>query len=418
MKTNTSKPRFLPWFLLYVLLPITIVAGTSILAFILIAKLNPEPEKQELKELLPVVEVVEAKTETIQLEVVSQGTVQARTETNLIAEVSGRILGISPALFAGGFFKEGDELIQIDPIDYEAHLANALGRLAEANLVYEQEKANSDQAKEDWAELQDGEPNDLVLRKPQLERAQANMDAASAAVKMAQRDLERTIVRAPYDGRVRNKLVDLGQMVSARSSQIAQIYSVDIAEIRLPLSMDEIRYLDLPEQYRNGSGDQEKPQVTIEAVYAGQTYQWMGIIDRTEGTINPKTRLTYVVAQIIDPYGRNQSGTNPPLKVGMFVEARIKGKTVASVIEIPRKALRPDNRVFIVKKDGEIDIREVNILKENIKTVVLTNGIKNGELICTTPLEYVVDGMKVIIEGQGTKAQDPEPDVVSEKSTE
>ncbi len=401
MKTNTSKPHFRTWFFTYALAPIIVVVALVLAAAT--SKLKPEPEKQKLKEVLPVVEIIKAKTETIQLEVVSQGNVQARTETNLIAEVSGRIQEISPALFAGGFFKEGDELVKIDPIDYQANLASALGRLADAKLAYEQEKANSEQAREDWLELQSGEPNDLVLRKPQLERAQANMEAAAAAVKLAQRDLDRTIVRAPYDGRVRQKMVDLGQMVNARTSQIAQIYSVDIAEVRLPLSLDEIRYLDLPEQYRNGSENHQKPQVIIEAVYAGKTYQWMGIIDRTEGTIDSRTRLTYAVAQITDPYSKGQSDTNPPLKIGMFVEARIKGKIIASAIEVPRKALRPDNHILIVDDQGKIDLREVNVLKENIETVILTNGIQNGENICVTPLEYVVDGMKVIIEGQEHK---------------
>ena len=170
MKTNTSKPHFLTWFLTYALAPIIVLA--AIIIAVVSGKLKPEPEKQKPKEVLPVVEIIEAKTETIQLEIVSQGNVQARTETNLIAEVSGRIQKISPALFAGGFFKQGDELVKIDPIDYEAQLAKALGGLAEAKLAYEQEKANSDQAREDWIELQGGEPNDLVLRKPQLERAQ------------------------------------------------------------------------------------------------------------------------------------------------------------------------------------------------------------------------------------------------------
>jgi RND family efflux transporter MFP subunit len=408
MKTNTSKPHFLTWFLTYALAPIIVLA--AIIIAVVSGKLKPEPEKQKPKEVLPVVEIIEAKTETIQLEIVSQGNVQARTETNLIAEVSGRIQKISPALFAGGFFKQGDELVKIDPIDYEAQLAKALGGLAEAKLAYEQEKANSDQAREDWIELQGGEPNDLVLRKPQLERAQANMAAAAAAVKMAERDLERTIVRAPYDGRVRQKMVDLGQMVNARTSQIAQIYSVDIAEVRLPLSLDEIRYLDLPEQYRDNSVDHQKPEVIIETIYAGETYQWMGVIDRTEGTIDPRTRLTYAVAQIMNPYGKDPSGTNPPLKMGMFVQARIKGKIISSAIEVPRKALRPDNQILIVDSKGKIDIREVEVLKENIETVILTNGIKNGENICVTPLEYVIDGMKVLIEGQVSTKKDKTTD--------
>ncbi|MCH6257598.1 efflux RND transporter periplasmic adaptor subunit [Puniceicoccaceae bacterium K14] len=403
----TPKKKKNPFFLF--VLPIILIVGA--LAFAGIAsKLKSKPEKQEVKEILPVVEVTIAESETLRLNVLAEGNVQARTETNLFAEVSGSIQKISPAFFAGGFFKKGDILIEIDSTDYEANLATAKSRMAEAQVVYEQELAQSEQAKEDWIAMDKGEPNNLVLRKPQLTRANAQIDAAAAAVRIAERDLERTRIKAPYDGRVREKFVDLGQSVNARSSSLAIIYSVDIAEIRLPLSVNEIGFLELPEEYRDDNASKPKPSVSIQTKYAGKTYSWDGIIDRTEGTIDPRTRLTYVVAQVQNPYAKNSKDTTaPPLKVGMFVQAEILGKEISNAFKLPIQALRSGGRVLTIDDSKQVNIRNVTIIKENIDSVIVSGGIEEGDRVCLTPLEYIVDGMKVAIEGEESEADAETP---------
>ena len=388
-----QKDSILTWLLKYVAPFFVLLAVVALLAFALLNR--SVPEKKEPTALLPVVEVLEVNSESLKLEAKSQGTVQPRTETLLVAEVSGRIESVSNAFFAGGYFKKGDPLAEIDPVDYKANLANAKSRFAEARLAYEQEKALADQAREDWESFGRGEATDLALRKPQLERAASMMESAKAAVQIAERDLARTIVRAPYDGRIKEKYADVGQMVGARQSQLARIYSTDTAEIRLPLALDQLSYLDLPESYSNYAGSDEKPKVTLSAQYGEETHEWTGIVDRVEGAIDARTRLSYVIAQVEQPYEKSDYKDRPPLKVGLFVEASIEGRQIDSAFRIPRRALHEGDVVYAVDKENRIVIKEVSVLQKGVDTVIVTEGLSDGDLLCLTPLEYVVMGMQV-----------------------
>lgn len=397
---NESRPSNLIWLLKYVAPFIVFIGAIFLLAMAFV--LRPQPERKAPKRILPTVEVFEADFESITLHAESQGTVQARTETLLVAEVSGRIQSISDAFFSGGYFQEGDPLLKIDPIDYIANLEAAKGRLADADLVYQQEKALADQAKEDWESMGRGTASELTLRKPQLARAKSQLDSARAAVNVAQRNLDRTVVRAPYNGRVRAKLVDVGQMVGVQQSQLARIYATDIAEIRLPIGLNDIQYLELPETYSNQTADSRKPRVTISVDYGGRTHEWEGVVDRTEGAIDPATRLAYAVAQIENPYEKTPGTDRPPLKVGLFAKASIEGKRIENAIRIPRKALQVDDTVLIVDAENRIEIREVEVHKADTEWAIITDGLSRGDRVCLTPLEYAVMGMQVELESSSS----------------
>ena len=384
------------WLIKYIL-PFVILFTAITLVILAILTLET-PEKKEPTAILPKVEIFVAKSTGLTVEAKSQGTVVSRTETMLIAEVSGRIQSISNSFFAGGYFKKGDPLIEIDPIDYRGSLATAQSRYAEARLAYEQEKALSEQAIEDWNELGKGKGSDLALRKPQLEMTKARLESAKMGVEMAQRDLKRTTVRAPYDGRIREKFVDVGQMVSARQSQLTRIYSTDTAEIRLPIALNDIQYLDLPEAYSNNAQTKSKPRVSINARFGDETYTWEGVIDRTEGAIDSRTRLSYVVAQIDAPYEKKNGSDRPPLKVGLFVEATIEGKQLSTAIKIPRQVLRQDNTVYIVDKENRLEFKSVKVYKTDTEWAIITGGLDDGDRVCLTPLEYAVMGMQIEIE--------------------
>jgi len=400
-----KKDSTLKWLVKHVLPAVVVLAGIGLIGSAVVFK--PSPDTKPPAPILPVVEVMEAVSQPVTLEARSQGIVQSRTETLLIAEVTGRIQSISNSFFAGGYFREGDALVEIDPVDYRANLAMAKSRLAEARLAYEQEKALADQAREDWESLDRGPASDLTLRKPQLERAKALLEAAEASVEIAERDLERTIVRAPYDGRIREKHADVGQMVAARQTQLARIYSTDTAEIRLPISLRDLEYLDLPEAYSNRSSDSDKPKVTISANYGGRQHQWEGVIDRTEGAIDPRTRLTYAVAKVVNPYERDPQSDRPPLKVGLFVEASIQGKSIGDAFRIPRKALRNNDTVYVVSPENRIVFKDVKVYKTDTESAVITEGLEDGDQICLTPLEYAVMGMQVEIAPEGSVELEP-----------
>lgn len=326
----------------------------------------------------------------------TEGEVRARTESSLIPEVSGTIREISPSFREGGFFEVGEELVKLDDRDHEAAVVIAKSAVAQAETAVAEETARAAQAVENWKALgRQGEPDPLVLRKPQLAEARARRLSAVAQLERAQRDLERTSIRAPYAGRIVEKLADIGQYVSP-GRELAQIYAVDAAEIDLPLKTNDMAFLDVPEHFRGERmpAMEKGPEVVFTAPYAGRSGEWKGRLVRTAGSIDKASRQLYVTAQVQDPYARRGS-ENPPLKIGMFVSAFITGRTLENVFVVPRVSLREGNQVLLVDEEKKLRTRVVTIVWGGPDHVVVTEGLKAGEMLCTVPLHYAVEGSEV-----------------------
>ncbi len=357
---------------------------------------RPVVETGAMEKVIPVVRVVSVQSENIRLSIHSQGTVTARTVTELIPEIAGRIIYISPALVSGGFFKKGEVLLRIDPHDYELALTRAEAEVAQAELRLEQEKAEAVVAASEWEELgSNKKASPLVLREPQVAQAEAALKAGRATMEQAKRDLERTEITAPFDGRVSEENVDVGQYVS-RGVALAQLYSTDIAEIRLPLPNEELAYVDIPlsHHYDEKSGVLG-PEVRIKARWAGKDYRWNGRIVRTEGKIDSNTRMLYAVAQVKDPYASRNDSSRPPLAVGMFVEAEVLGRVLSGAVILPRDAIRGSNTVYVIDSDNKLYSRDVDIFKRERERVFVRSGLEDGERVCISPIEVVIDGMEV-----------------------
>jgi RND family efflux transporter MFP subunit len=384
------KP-FLP-----VLILVLAIGATAILI-----RSRPEPEKREMETVVPVVNIHTVTLSDEHLTVISQGTVTPRTQSVLVPEVAGRVIEVSHSFAPGGFFESGERLVRIDAHDYRQALVGAQSVHARAQLRLAQVEAEAQLAREEWEELGQGEANTLTLFEPQVAEARASLAAAVAGVEQAQTNLQRTEVRAPYAGRVQTKQVDLGQVV-APGAPLATIYAVDLAEVRLPLADDELAFVDLPLGYRGESESGPGPETTLRAEFAGNVHEWKGRIVRTEGVIDPVSRMLHTVAQVRDPYGKSKPG-RPPLAVGLFVEAEIAGKTVEDVAVIPRAALRPDGRVLIVDDDNRLRFREIEILRALRSTIIVETGLAQGDRVCTTALSAVIDGMQVLIREDGVE---------------
>lgn len=357
---------------------------------------RPVVVTESAEKVAPTVRAVRVHPERIRLSIQSQGTVTARTVTDLIPEISGKALFVSPSLAAGGFFEEGEVLLRIDPHDYELALIRARAEVAQAELRLEQERAEAAVAAEEWDRIGDGSTaSPLVLREPQVAQATAALQAARATLEQARRDLERTEIKAPFLGRVRRESVDAGQYVS-RGASLAQLYSIDVAEVRLPLPDEELAYVDIPLSYRTDADlNVEGPEVLLRADWAGAEYVWKGRIVRTEGEIDSSTRMLYAVAQVKDPYARGDDPNRPPLAVGMFVRAEIRGNLLSGAIALPRAAVRGSDTVYVVGRDGRLHFRRVKIFKRERDRVIIRSGLEKGETICVSPMETVVDGMEV-----------------------
>lgn len=358
---------------------------------------EPEPRKFPQRETLPKVSVERIEPESYQVWLDSQGTVQARTESTLISEARGKVISVSPSFRAGGFFEEGEILLEIDPRDYATAVVTAKADLARAKLALVEEQASAEQASVDWKRLNPNEdPPDLVSRKPQLEQARANADSAEAQLANAELNLERTRIAAPYVGRILSTNVDIGQFVST-GNILAQVYAVDYAEIRLPLSEKELGYIDLPESYR-GEPDQtgSQPLVLMTTTLGKSSIEWEGKIVRAEGAFDTRSRQLFMVAQVDDPYGKRIDG-RPPLKVGSFVQAKIKGKILNDVFVIPRKFYRKNEYIVIIDENNQLRRREIEVEWSDEESLVISSGLKAGERMCLTPLSFPSEGMKVAV---------------------
>ena len=379
---------------LQIVLPLVVI-GIAGFAAVMMIRSRPPVETQPPVFSPPGVQVHQVTLTEVAMGVTSQGTVQPRTESQLVPEISGRITWVSSSFAEGGFFEEGDVLVKIDPFDYEQALISARSQLAQARLRLAQEQAEAEVAEREWNDLGRGDPRELTLRKPQLDEAQASIDAAEAGVVRAERDLERADIIAPYAGRVRQKNVDIGQFVRV-GDMIATVYAVDFAEIRLPLPDDQLAYLDLPLSYR-GTRQQVQPAVTLRATFAGEIHEWLGSIVRTESEIDPVSRMVHVIAAVSDPYAPSANPNQPPLAVGMYVEAEIEGRLIQNMAAVPRAALRGRDQVLVVSEDERLSFRNVDIFRSTTDVVYLRSGLSDGELVVISPLDTPTDGMQIQI---------------------
>ncbi len=381
------------------LLPVGIL-GLGALGVVLQLATRDDPEPQVPEVLAPLVHVVTAKPEPFGFVVRAQGTVVPRTESDLIPQVAGEVVWVSPSLVSGGFFEQGEVLVRLDPADFRAAVESA--RAARARARSEEARAHKERDRQRRLQEQGVTSEARIDDAENAYRvAEATLREARVRLENAERDLARTEIHASYAGRVRSEAVDVGQFVS-RGTPIAKLYAVDWAEVRLPVPDRELRYLDLPLTYRprpngepGGAPGEEGPAVKLSAEFAGRAHEWRGRIVRTEGEIDPKSRMVTLVARVEDPYAAGARAERPPLAVGLFVRAEIAGREVPDAFVLPRGALHEDRAVLVLDGEGTLQVRPVDVLRLERDQVVIGAGLEAGETVCVTPLPGAIDGMKV-----------------------
>lgn len=365
-------------------LPIVVLLGALLITSWLIVQ-RPVPAQKRPDPPVLLVDAIVAELASVRLKVHALGSVTPRTETSLTGEVAGQIVEVFPQFVSGGFFKRGDVLVKIDDRTYRAEVKRSQAAVAAAETLITREQGLSDYALQDWHRLNpDKEATDLALRKPQLAEARANLQSALADLERKEGDLERTVVRAPYDGMIRQKLADVGQFVGA-GTQLAVIFASDVAEIRLPLPDKDLPFVDLKAQ----------PPVEVTANIGGTDYYWRGKIVRTEGVFDEQSRVLYVVAQVADPYNQDGESWAYPLRIGTFVGANIEGRRADNLVVLPRSALRRDNRVWTIDSNHRLVPKTVSVLRTDASSVYINSGLEDNELVCLTLLENPLPGTVV-----------------------
>lgn len=357
--------------------------------------LSQPPAKIAQPEYKPVsVDVAVAVKETVQVQVQAQGTVDALRETMLMSEVSGRIIEVSEQFLVGSFVAEGDVLLRIDPRDYQTELLRAQSSVESAESNMAQEKGRAQVALREWEKLpansqRSPEARDLYLRKPQLEMAEAQLLSARADLNTARDRLERTVIRAPYSAVIRSKHSELGQFVGA-GTQLAEIFSVDFAEVRLPIPQSRLGYLLLP----SIQGEELDVSIDLYTDVSGEVKHWPATLHRTEGVYDERSRALYAVARIEDPYALN-TPDREPLRLGTFVNANIGGKSFSGIIVLPRYVLRAGNLVWVIDENNVLRNRKVTVLRTGEDSVFVSAGLDEGERISLTALDASLTGASV-----------------------
>ncbi len=387
---------------LKIIIPLALLVFTAIIILFFVYS-SPQAKPQRGKLTPPLtVSVFDVSAQPFQINVQSYGTVSPRTQSFIVSQVNGQITFVSNKLRDGGFFNKGDVLLRVDDRDYLADVKISQANLADARQSLAEEVALASQAARDWVNLgNSGKPGDLVLRKPQQQAAQARLDAAQAALTKTQLTLERTTIIAPYDGRVLDKQVDLGQVINA-NTQIAEIYASDYLEVRLPLLTADLKFVNLPEEYRNAGATKNDSPVDIYSSLVEGSEPWLGRMVRTESAIDENARQLHVVIQIDDPFNSDPP-IKTPLRIGEYVTAKITGKVIEDAIVIPSESIYQNSYVYIVN-DNIILRRDIKTLWQNNGQSLIGSGLNHGDLLVTTTLGQVASGLKVQIEGE-TKAK-------------
>jgi RND family efflux transporter MFP subunit len=386
-QSNQQKQAF-RW--RYVVLPFTILAVAFVI-FLLMKSMRQAPEQVPSDRLPVLVEYIEAKRKTVQFAVPGQGNVMPLHATQITAEVSGRIVWVSPKFVAGGFFDEGETMLRLEQFDYESALDEARANLARAQATVAEERARGQVAEAEWRSIQAGDIPELGLRRPQLASELANLQSAQARLAQAERNLQRTEIKAPFAGVLQSRNVNLGQFISMNSN-VGTLFGTDVAEIRLPLADFDLSLIDAPV---GRDEDFVGPSVRLRAEVAGVTHEWQGYLARTEGIVDPDRRVTFAVVEVADPYNRKTDSHPTPLSFGRFVRAEISGIEVANLIELPRYAVNSNAQLWVITPERTLEQRTVEIYRRDRNSVYLTDGLADGEWVMLTQLQTPLNGMRV-----------------------
>ncbi|SEI88964.1 RND family efflux transporter, MFP subunit [Cyclobacterium xiamenense] len=367
-----------------------LLAG-SILAAMIFFWTAPEAEMEGAsKTTAMLVDVVEAEQGDFTPTVVATGIVQPATDISLSNQVGGEITQIASRFVPGAYVKKGELLVQINPADFKNTLMLRKSDLALAQSDYEVELGRQDVAQKDYELIGDElspENRNLVLRKPQLEAARANVAAAEAAVNQASLDLERASIRAPFDAHILSRNVNLGSQI-APGSDLGRLVGIDEYWVMANVPLSKVNWLDIDE---NAAGSGAPVKIVHPAAWEIGQYR-EGRVSRLVGSLDGQTRLARVIIRVNDPLmRRTPDPSKPPLIIGTFVEVQIQARQLKNVTRLERQYIRPGNTVWVMQK-GELAIKNVNIRFEDQEFAYIDSGLEANARVVATDLATVVNG--------------------------
>ena len=323
---------------------------------------GPETVPKEKTESAKIVQTIPLAPQTRSVAVIASGSVVPSKKVVIKPQVTGQVIWQSESITIGGHVKAGDELIRIDPKDYELALAEVQSNFEQAHFEREVESGRQVIAKREWTELQSELETEevnksLVLREPHLRRAEALMEKARNDIEIAELQLSRTVITAPFNAMVIEESVEVGQLLNP-GSDICELVGTDEFWIQVTLPFSQLKWVQFPEEGRPGA----TAQVILD-MGDGESVTWKGRVIRLLSDLDPLGRMARLVVSVTDPLDLlRKSDSKLPLLLGSFVEVKIDAGELEDTLTIPRAALREGNRIWVVGEDHVLKILQATIL--------------------------------------------------------
>ncbi len=374
-----------------------LIAGVAVMSTLVASR--EAPKKRPKRDTGALVRVAEVKRGSHRIVIAGTGIAQPARSVTIIPQVGGKLTFVSDSLVQGGIVPEGKVLMKIEDVDYRLSVERAKAAFVAAEFELAKVKGEARVARSIWksagkrSAALGGKPNPLTVFVPQLKKARAELSSAKAALAQERVNLERTVLRAPFNSIVRTENVELGQFVRV-GTEIVTLTGTDNIEVLVPIKVDDLEWIDVP-----AAGSRKKgSHARVSIVAGGRTYKWNGSVVRSLGEVDPNGRMNRVIVRVEDPYGLKagfKSNGRPPLVIGSFVDVEIDGATLHGVFNISRSALRDSYTVWTVEDGNTLKIRKVKPVRIEDKTVIIKEGLTDSALVVTTDLTGAADGMRL-----------------------
>lgn len=405
--------RFKPF-----LLGLGVIAG-SVAIVLALGAFKPKTEKEETEKPPLVVRTAGAELKEQTVFATFQGEVRAKTNIDLVTQVTGKVMSVSDAFIEGGQFEAGEVLLQIDDADYLVALKSAEASVASAQVDLEVEQATAANRAREWRDLQ-GKPieqaNPLLLNKPQIDRAKARLDAAKAELAAAKLNYDRTRISAPFAGRIMSKSAELGQFMS-RGGSVGRVFATDAMEVRIPMTDVQVSELGLRLGYSAQKDGSAGLPAKVSAIFGDEERVWAGAVRSVDASIDNQTRLLFATVVVDQPFA--QAGKEGvPLVPGLFVDVELASPQKLTGLELPRTALRNGNQVYAYNND-ELKLKQVKVIYTSEDKIIVaqnSSAVDVGELIITSSVPGAYEGMPIKLMASQTAGQSNEE--ITEKSAQ
>ena len=384
-------------------LVVLLILAAGVAGFVALQEFKPHPAVRPVVKQLALVRVQPLRFVQGALPVVGHGLVRPRAEVVLGTEVAGRVVEVSASLVSGGSFKAGEVLVRLDAEPFRAALAQAQADRQSATAALQ------------LAEQLLRRTQELIekgfLSRQTLDERVAGRDQARAALARAEAverqrgiDLDRTVVRAPFDGRVLSERVDAGDTVQP-GRELARIFAERDLEIAVSLTDRDMALVrDLWATVGKGGVDARAKAggaASVLVEHGGLRYRWPAVVDRVEAAVDSTTRTFNVVVRVQDPTQRGRSAASgapqgPPLLVGMYASVEVAGRDQGRYALLPRKALRDGDRIWLLTPEDAVTIRPVRVLSAGDESVAVAgDGLSEGMRVVVSDLPVVTEGLPV-----------------------